>query len=167
MKAQYGRKTSPRFHRTEVFRLTRMLAARPKTPGAAVAAVCDRRLWAKTCARFGAHRAPLQFLNGLLGGTTRVVQKLRPIAILMSALLAVFGAYVASAGPALEFALRRGRSNFTRSAIWILYRPVTLIVESEHGGVPSRRVESYLRRCGVAHIYKAGGHGYWNERQTL
>ncbi len=57
------------------------LAARSKTPGAAVAAVCDRRISAKTCARFGAHRAPLQFLNGLLGAvsiSSRVLNVIRP-----------------------------------------------------------------------------------------
>jgi len=43
------------------------LAARSKTPGSAVAAVCDRRNRARMCTFFGAHRAPLQFLNGLPG----------------------------------------------------------------------------------------------------
>src|SRR5213593_2042929 len=56
------------------------LAARSKTPGGVVAAVCDRRDVAAVCDRrdrarmrgfFGAHRAPLQFLNGLLPWVTR------------------------------------------------------------------------------------------------
>ena len=37
-----------------------------RTQGAAVAAVCDRRNWAQIRTFSGAHRAPLQFLNGLL-----------------------------------------------------------------------------------------------------
>src|SRR6266545_200897 len=42
------------------------LTARSKTPGGVVAAVCDRRNRARMRSFFGAHRAPLQFLNGLL-----------------------------------------------------------------------------------------------------
>jgi len=44
----------------------RYLAGRPfKNPKPAVAAVCDRRFPAQFTGSNGAHRAPLQFLNGL------------------------------------------------------------------------------------------------------
>ena len=44
----------------------RRLTARSKTPGGVVTAVCDRRNRARMRSFFGAHRAPLEFLNGLL-----------------------------------------------------------------------------------------------------
>jgi hypothetical protein len=43
-----------------------------KTPGGVVAAVCDRRNRARMRSFFGAHRAPLQFLNGLLSSLVTV-----------------------------------------------------------------------------------------------